>query len=228
MKKILTLLFIALLPACSPIAKYRSSPEVLSWENDIRKFEQADKTNDYPPNSILFAGSSSIRLWSTLEHDMAPYPVIQRGFGGSKLSDLAVYSPRIFDPHKCRAIVIFVANDITGSNTDKTPAEVAALFRYVLKSIRKNHPVTPVFWIAVTPTSSRWKVWPQIQEVNRLIRTVCEKNKNTYFITTEEHFMNSNGMPDDGLFIADKLHLNSKGYEIWTSVIKGELDKVLR
>ena len=48
-----------------------------------------------------------------LEKDMAPYSVIQRGFGGSKLSDFAVYADRIFAPHPCKAIVLFVANDIT-------------------------------------------------------------------------------------------------------------------
>ena len=126
MRRYLILILAASMFACSPLGKYRNLPEVKSWENDIKNFEQLDNTEKYQDDAILFAGSSSIRLWTTLEKDMAPYHVIQRGYGGAKLSDFAVYARRIFDPHPCKAIVIFVANDITGTEQDKTPEEVAA------------------------------------------------------------------------------------------------------
>lgn len=224
---LLLLLSISVL-SCSPVRKYRNLPEVLSWENDIQKFEQLDKSEKYPDDAILFAGSSSIRLWETLGRDMSPYNVIQRGFGGSKLSDLAVYAHRIFDAHPCKAIVIFVANDITGSDQDKSPDEVARLFSYVLKTIRKSHPGTPLFWIEITPTQSRWKVWPAIQKGNALIKDICTKNKNTYFISTSNAFLDDNGMPKPELFREDKLHLTAQGYAVWTEIIKKELDKVLK
>jgi lysophospholipase L1-like esterase len=215
-----------ILISCSPVSKYKSLPEVRSWENDIQKFEQLDKSTSYPENSILFAGSSSIRLWSTLEIDMAPYPVIQRGFGGSNLSDLVVYANRIIDHHPCSAIVLFVANDITGSDQDKSPQEVASLFRNVIKTIRKSHPETPVFWIEITPTASRWKVWPEVQKTNSLIKNICDSQKNLFFIKTDFAFLNENGLPKEELFREDKLHLNEKGYAVWTELIKKELEKI--
>jgi len=212
--------------SCSPLKKYENLPEVLAWENDIQKFEQSDKKFEYSKDAIMFAGSSSIRLWSTIEIDMAPYPVIQRGYGGAKLSDFAIYADRIFDPHQCKAIVLFIANDITGSEQDKTPSEVEQLFRYVLKTIRKTHPETPVFWVAVTPTPSRWEAWPRIKEAGILIEEVCNKNKNTYYIKTESAFLNESGIPKDELFVSDKLHLNENGYAIWTEIIKKKLSNV--
>jgi len=69
-----------------------------------------------------------------LDNDMAPYSVIQRGYGGAKLSDFAVYADRIFAPHKCSALVMFVANDIYGGDDDKTPEEVKKLFLNILKN----------------------------------------------------------------------------------------------
>lgn len=227
MRRYLVLLVSFALLSCSPIRKYQNLPEVKAWEPDIQKFEQLDKSETYSKDAILFAGSSSILLWSTLENDMAPYPVIQRGYGGAKLSDFAVYSHRIFDPHPCRAIVIFIANDITGSDKDKSPEQVAGLFRNVLKTIRRSHPVTPVFWIAITPTESRWKVWPEIQRANDLIRNVCEKQSNTYFIRTDFAFLNQGGKPSEDLFRSDKLHLSEKGYTVWTEIIKKELNKIV-
>jgi len=214
--------------ACSSVRYYSHQPDVLSWEGDIRQFEHLDSVETYPSDAILFVGSSSIRLWSTLAADMAPYPVIHRGYGGARLSDLAVYAERIIYPHEFRAVVMFIANDISGSEQDKSPAEVAKLFNNVLRTIRKKYPDTPVFWIAITPTASRWSVWPKIREVNQLIKESCLKHKNTYFVTTDYAFLNSSGMPRQELFQTDQLHLNADGYAIWTKLLRKEVDTVLR
>lgn len=227
MRRYLIILLALAAVACSPTGKYKSLPEVKAWDKDIRAFEQTDSSTGYPAEAVLFAGSSSIRLWNTLEKDMAPYQVIQRGYGGAKLSDFAVYADRIFSPHQCRAIVIFIANDITGNADDKTPEEVAKLFRSVLKTIRSNHRETPVFWIEVTPTPLRWKAWTEIQKANNLIRNICETSGNTYFIKTADAFLDGSGNPESSFFLSDRLHLTPKGYELWTKIIKKELTVVV-
>ena len=212
MKRYFILAIISITISCSPLRHYRDLPEVKAWETEIQKFEKLDRTENYPDNSLIFTGSSSIRRWATLAGDMTPYPVIQRGYGGAKLSDFAVYTDRILYPHECQAIVIFIANDINGGDADKTPREVLRLFRYVVKTIRKQFPDTPVFWIAITPTSSRWSVWPQIREANNLIKDYCDKQHNLYFIATENAFLNEEGKPRNEYFVSDLLHLNQDGY----------------
>jgi hypothetical protein len=209
------------------LSKYGDLQEVQKWEPDIQKFEELDRTTSYPDDAILFAGSSSIRLWKTLAEDMKPFSVIHRGYGGSKLSDFVYYADRIFSPHKCSALVMFIANDISGNEQDKAPREVRKMFLQLLKVFRSSHPETPFFWIEITPTSSRWKVWPQIAEVNDLIEKECQKRENTYFISTRHAFLNEKGEPRDELFIEDKLHLNSEGYALWNSIIRKELEKIL-
>ena len=213
--------------SCAPLSKYRDLPEVQAWESEIEKFEQLDITKSYPSDAILFAGSSSIRMWSTIGKDMLPYNVIQRGYGGAKLSDFAVYADRIIYPHPCQAIVIFIANDIAGNDNDKSPLEVSQLFKKTLYIIRRRFADTPVFWISITPTPARWHVWPEIKEANEMIREICESHRNTYYIDTEKYFTNASGLPRSELFIEDKLHLNPEGYTIWTGIIKNELDEVL-
>ncbi len=213
--------------SCSPLKIYSDLPEVKAWEPEIEKITAQGQTEQYSDDAVIFAGSSSIRLWKTLAEDMKPYNVIQRGYGGAKLSDYAVYAEKIFSPLPGRALVLFIANDITGSEKDKSPEEVKKLFLNVVKTFRKNHPGAPVFWIQITPTTSRWKAWPKIKEANELIRQTCEEGKDLYFISTEKAFLNENGMPRDEYFVADKLHLNQEGYRIWTGIIKNELDKVL-
>lgn len=221
-----SLLLIVFLTSCNVTRKYTKEASE-KWEKDILKFEQLDKSEKDPGNAILFAGSSSIRLWSTIKEDVAPYPVIQRGFGGSKFSDLAVYTKRIVYPHQFRALVIFEANDITGGAADKTPAEVVKLFSEIVTKVRKKYRDQPIFVIEITPTKSRWAVWPQVQRLNQLLKQTCSAMHNTYFIETASAYLNKNGEPINDLFIKDLLHQNREGYVIWGELVRKKLDEVL-
>ena len=102
-----------------------------------------------------------------------------------------------------------------------------SIIQLCFKDIRKTHPDTPVFWIAVTPTASRWSVWDKIQEVNSRISDICSHSDNTWFIRTDFAFLDGNGKPRTELFIEDKLHLNQQGYAVWTEIVKKELDKII-
>jgi len=221
---LLATLFIS---SCTVTRKY-TKDSTARWEKDIVQFEQLDKAEQDPDDAILFAGSSSIRLWSTLQEDLAPYPVIKRGFGGSKFSDFAVYTKRIVYPHKFRALVIFEANDITGSKADKSPEEVAKLFRKIVRTVRKKYADQPIFVVAITPTRSRWQVWPIIRQTNELLKESCSKLHNTWFIDTETDYLNQEGEPRKELFIKDNLHQNREGYLLWGELIRKKLDEVLR
>ena len=59
---------------------------------EIEAFEKLDSQINYPDKSILFIGSSSIRLWTTLKDDMVPYNVIQRGYGGAHFRDIIYFT----------------------------------------------------------------------------------------------------------------------------------------
>lgn len=197
------------------------------WEPDIQKFEYADSIETYAPDAVFFTGSSSIRLWATLAEDMKPFQVIQRGYGGAKLDDYNYFSKRIIYPHSFSAIVLFIANDITGKEDDKSPDEVATLFTNLLQTIRNKYPDIPVFWISITPTELRWEVWSEIRKANELIRKRCEQDSQTYYINAADAFLNPDGVPRAELFQPDRLHLNEGGYAVWTDIIKRELECVL-
>lgn len=227
MKIILALTLALSLNAHAQLTEKYAEGAKKKWETEIQKFEKLDKENEYPADSILFMGSSSIRLWYTLARDMAPFPVIQRGYGGAKFSDLAVFAKRIAHPHTFRAVAIFVANDIAGNKDDLTPDEVAALFKNVTETIRQKNADAPIFLIAITPTNSRWKSWPQIQKANAAMQAVCDADDKMYFIVTEPQFLNTEGKPKTELFRDDQLHLNADGYIFWTKIIRGKIESVL-
>jgi len=221
-----SILLAGFLASCNVSRKY-TAEATKNWEKDIVKFEQLDKSEKDPDNAIFFAGSSSIRLWSTLKEDVSPYPVIQRGFGGSKFSDLAVYAKRIVYPHQFKALVIFEANDITGSKTDKSPEDVVKLFRQIVRTVRKKYAEQPIFLLEITPTKSRWAVWPTVKKTNQMLKESCSKLHNTYFIETAAAYLNKEGEPRKELFIKDMLHQNHEGYIIWGDLVRKKLDEVL-
>ena len=104
-------------------------------EEDIKKLEALDATKKPNKNALLFVGSSYVRLWEGLNKDIAPYQTINRGFGGSKLNEVAYYIERLVYPHTFRGIVLYVGNDIVGTKQDKTPLQDVELVKYITKKI---------------------------------------------------------------------------------------------
>ena len=213
--------------SCSPLIKYSQSNT--QFEEEVLFLEALDIEEKAGEKDILFIGSSSIRLWDNINEDLYPYNAVKRGYGGAHYYDLIHFMERLVVNHSPKAILIFVANDITGSEdvfrsrTDLSPKEVKRLFEYCFNLIRKIHKDIPVYVIETTPTASRWNAWNKISEANNLIRSYCEKKPNLYFIGTRNRFIGNDGLPKKSLFIADELHLNELGYKLWSEIIKSKL-----
>jgi hypothetical protein len=207
------------------LSSYRQA--AAKWEPDIAKLETLNASESPVPESILFLGSSSIRLWKNVKSDMAPWPIIQRGYGGAKFSDLAIHVPRLLKGLEFRAALIFVGNDITGDQNDKSPEEVVRLFDSVVRSIRKARPHATIFLLAVTPTPKRFAVWTQIREANAALKKHCDALPACHFIATEQAYLTSDGQPRPELFVEDRLHQNEAGYQQWSKLIRGAFEKNL-
>ena len=215
--------------SCSPLVKYSQSNR--QFEAEVSYLESLDLKQKANQNDILFLGSSSIRLWNNIEKDMYPYSPVRRGYGGAHYYDLIHFSERLVVNHSPKAILIFVANDITGSDDsnlvgDLSPNQVRRLFYYNYKLIRNIHKNIPIFLIETTPTPKRWNVWHQIFKANKKLERLCLKEPNLYFIRTRDKFIGEDGLPIKSFFLDDELHLNYDGYKLWASVIKSRLVEV--
>jgi lysophospholipase L1-like esterase len=186
------------------------------WEKDIAKFEASDRTNPPPRNGILFIGSSSIRMWTNLVTDFPGKPVFNRGFGGSQLADSVNYAERIIIPYAPRQVVIYAGgNDL---NAKKTPEVVYGDFVALVTKIRAKLPDTAIAYISIAPNPKRWEQRNEVQTANRLIAKYCERH-GLSFINVYPHMLGPDGLPKPDIFLADKLHMNLKGYAIWREVV---------
>jgi lysophospholipase L1-like esterase len=202
-------------------------PAVTRWEADVAALEARDATEPDPPGAILLLGSSSIRRWDTSAEDLAPWAVVRRGYGGARYRDLAHFVTRLVAAHECRAIVVFVANDITPQEP-ATIAEVMHDVRVVHDRIRRRHPEVPLLFVAVTPTPSRWAAWPEITRLNDALAEFAAAAPATSFVATADRFLDEgSGLPIASFFHEDRLHLSREGYRTWGELIGAALDDML-
>jgi lysophospholipase L1-like esterase len=198
-------------------------PPEARWEKDIRAFEAADKTNPPPLDAVLFVGSSSIRLWKNLAQAFPGHKVLNRGFGGSELSDSVAFVDRIVTPYKPKLVLLYAGdNDIAAG---KSPERVLADFKAFAVKIHAALPDTRIAYIAIKPCPAREKYLDRVKATNRLIQEYAASDSRLLFMDVFTPMLAQDGRPRADLCIKDGLHPNAQCYELWASIIKPVLDK---
>lgn len=220
---------IVLLSLLSAIAAVQTGgpgadPDPNRFAKEIEAFAQWDSKNAFPAAPVLFVGSSSIRMWRTAE-GFPGLPVTNRGFGGSHISDVLHFLDRIVLPYKPKIIVFYAGdNDIAGK---KSPQRVRDDYRKFVTLVGAELPEARFLFVTIKPSGRRWELWPEMNEANDLIRTFCEKDDRLFFADLGTPLLDSEGKPDDGFFLADRLHLNAKGYAAWNKALAPILKQAL-
>lgn len=197
--------------------------EAYPFENEIKSFQQADKEAMPPKGSILFIGSSSIRLWDDLESRFHDLPIVKRGVGGCELADFVQhYMDKIVFPYDASKIVVYAGeNDIANG---KSSQSVIERFEQLWNQIREQQGDVPIYFLAIKPSNSRIQLMPAMEEANKGIRAFLKNKKNGTYIDVASVVLNAAGQPDDALFKEDRLHLNDKGYDLWEAIIRPYLE----
>jgi lysophospholipase L1-like esterase len=160
-----------------------------------------------------------------MNEDIAPLKGINHGFGGSKLSDVAYYIERLIaNQRKLKGIVLYVGNDIVGSELDKTPMQDLQLVKYITTKIKMLYPTLPIYWIEISPSEKRWAVWNTIQEANAMIKDYCNKTENLHFIEISSGFLSPTEGTKTEYYRPDKLHYNLEGYKVFGQLVKKQIN----
>lgn len=197
------------------------APPPLPFAAEIARFAELDAASPPPTCGYLFVGSSTIRFWNTLGQDMAPYPVINRGFGGSKIEDVDFYFDRVVAPYHPRAIVFYAGeNDLSAG---QTVDQVVANFQRFLDLKTAQLGDAPVYFISLKPSKLRLAQMPLQSEVNARIRALAEARPDLDYIDVTPAMLDQ-GVPKD-LYVEDGLHMNPQGYALWTQIVRPALDR---
>ena len=212
-------LALALAPALRADDKAPAQPhDFAQWENEIAALEKADALTPPPKGGIVFVGSSSIRLWKTLAQDFPQHRVLNRGFGGSEIADSVHFADRLVLAYEPRMVVLYAGgNDL---NNGRPPAEVFADFQAFTARLRAQLPDAEIAYISSAGNPARWAQVGNVRALNGLIAAFIKDQPHMQFINVFTPMLGGDGLPRPEIFVADKLHMNAAGYQIWTATIR--------
>ena len=188
------------------------------WEAEVAKLEADFKTHPPAPGGVVFAGSSSIRLWN-LKKSFPNLALVNCGIGGSVIPDSTHFAPRLLLPLKPRLIVFYAGdNDSANGAPAVTIAEDFAAFA---TTINAALPECRILYIPIKPSIAREKLLPVQKEVNQLIETYCGAHPGQLqYVDLATPLLGGEGRLRPELYMADGLHLNPAGYEIWNRLLR--------
>ena len=189
------------------------------WQAAIDAFAAEDRLHAPEPGGVLFVGSSSIRLWDSLQSQFRDVRVVKRGFGGSRLFDCAEHVQELVVPYKPRLVVLYGGdNDLVEG---RSPHDVLASLRAFVEGVRSALPGTRIAYLSIKPSPLRAALLPQVREANGLARAYLEGDPQLTYVDVFTSMLDPEGQPRAELFQPDALHLNAHGYAVWQAALAG-------
>lgn len=220
--KILVSLFCACVIASSQLFAQTQCPPF--WA-DIQQFKKADSSQWPPKGAILFIGSSSFTRWADVQGYFPGYTIVNRGFGGSGLTDVIRYAYDIILPYSPKQVVVYCGENDLAGDTTVTAAEVVLRFKTLFGIIRQNLPHADIAFVSLKPSPSRRNLLPKFREANKDIETFLKSQRQANFINVYNAMLDNSGEPRKDLFVEDNLHMTKIGYGIWQKIFLPYLRK---
>ncbi|MFV0592726.1 MAG: GDSL-type esterase/lipase family protein [Draconibacterium sp.] len=166
---------------------------------------------------VVFAGSSSIRMWKDVQDYFPGFNVINNGFGGSQYSDLIYYSDQLIMNRKPDIVFIYEGDNDIAAN--KKPADIAKEAKSLIQNIEDKLPDTEIVVISAKPCIKRWELRENYKKLNRRLFRLTKKSDQVEFANVWNVMLDSKGKLYQDIFLDDGVHMNKKGYDLWAKEI---------
>ena len=194
------------------VASPNNPPGPYPFESEVNALDARLSQSAITSSPIIFYGSSSIRLWKSLQQDFSGYAVLNCGFGGSRLTDCVRYANRLVIPRKPSAIVIYAGDNDLAIGTP--PEKVFQSFRQLFAIFRGYSASIPIAFVSVKPAPARLIFLDNILKFNELVETFLKTQPDTEYIDVCSDMLGHDRKPIQSLFVSDHVHLSPAGYEI--------------
>ena len=216
------------------------------FEKSVCKYEEAEIRK----GQILFWGSSLFTRWSR-EYDNTPLEemirgkdgsavAVNHGIGGATAEELLFYYPRMVQPWKPRALVIYAfPNDAAAGYS---PFEVMALKAKLLDHARVHMPGIRFYLLGVnlrTKYLDEGSLWNTTEnrmlQHNELLEDYCRRHEDCTYLPVHQSPLFYATPEDAGhyekvrrdIFVEDGIHFNQAGYDLFAQFIRESLDDIL-
>jgi lysophospholipase L1-like esterase len=187
------------------------------FQSEVKSLTERIDQAGWEPNSYVFTGSSSVRLWKNLQEEFPEIPIINTGFGGSQASDLLIHLEELVIRYSPEKVFIYEGdNDLFAG---KEAAQIMKDIDMIVTRIHQNLPETNIVLISAKPSPSRWNMKTSYAVLNDLMRQYATAHQQVNFMNIWNVMLDKSGKPISEIFVADSLHMNAKGYEIWNKSV---------
>lgn len=206
---------------CSAVLLSAEPDPFERWEKEIAGIEKRLAMNPPAKGGVVFAGSSSIRLWN-LAKSFPDQKYVNVGFGGSEIRDTTHFVDRLLVPFEPKAIVFYAGdNDIAKK---RTPEQVRDDFAAFVKAVRAKLPATKIYYLPVKPSIARWSMYETQTKANAYVKAACDADTLLGYIDTVPVMLGADGKPKPEFFVKDGLHMTEAGYAAWSAVVKKAIE----
>mgnify|MGYP000668500437 FL=1 len=193
-------------------------PDPARFASTIAEFQTADADNAPPKGAVVCTGSSSMRMWHPrIKDDLPGLTRLPRGFGGSHYTDLIYYLEALVFKYQPRALLLYEGDN--DANYGKTPERIFQDFKFLAEQCLEQLPDLRLYIIGAKPSIARWAIAEQMRRSNAMIQDYCRAKPGFTYIDVWPQLLDGNGQARPELFMEDKLHLNSAGYDQWAAAI---------
>jgi lysophospholipase L1-like esterase len=191
------------------------SPE--RWKARVDQMLERDKQNPPKQGAVMFVGSATIAGWD-LKHYFPNLETINRGIGGSMISESTYYAEQLIVPYKPSTIVFYSGDNDTAYGM---PTEmIADDFRKFVDKIHRALPATQMVIMSIRPSMQRLQVWDAVVAANEQLRAICSKDPMLQFVDLSPMLLTADGKPRRELLGDDQHHLNKDGFDLVSPVVE--------
>ncbi len=197
----------------------------MEWhEAEVSQLEKKIKEGKITKGANLFYGSSSFRLWDTMQNDLAPYHIENVAFGGSTLKACVYFFERIILPCEPKSLIIYAGENDIGDGVYH--ADLMVHFEKLLKKRADHLSGIHFTFISIKPSPAHHALLHRIRLFNSYAKSRIEELDNMHYIDLHSQMYTADGMPNPELFSEDGLHINTLGYKIWRENLLQNADKI--
>ncbi len=221
-KKLATLFLVAFAVVVS--ASTLLAVDAFRFEKDVQRYEKLSQEEPPTSDTTFFVGSSTFTGWKEIPNDFQSCKAINRGFGGSQISDwLDVAADRILTPYKPSRIVFFCGcNDIASG---KTAESVVDDFKTFVQKMRDANPDVVIHFCALHMPPVREKHWNAFKTFNAAVKEIADQDERIFYVDFALATSDENGAGRPELFKNDRLHLTRDAEKILVPLILESIQK---
>lgn len=191
----------------------------------LKRIEELDTMQYklYPEKKLaLFTGSSTIFMWKDIQSHFPEVNVINHGFGGSHFSDLLYFYDRLIIKYTPDFLFIYEGDNDIAYN--KKVSDIVKTAKSIINKAVKDLPDTKIIIISAKPSIAREHFKKEYMLLNKKLKKLCKHYPNIEFADIWSVMTDKQGDIFKDIFLNDGLHLNEKGYQIWSKALSRYLN----